>query len=101
MRGCAVDEPASNSALSRGLLLLLSRDRVDEDTWDDFEETLITSDMGVGPTTELVENLRNIFRVEGVTDPTTARSILRTELIKLIDPAMDRTVARPGFDGQR
>jgi fused signal recognition particle receptor len=83
----------SNSALSRGLLLLLSRDRVDEDTWDDFEETLITSDMGVGPTTELVENLRNIFRVEGVTDPTTARSILRTELIKLIDPAMDRTVA--------
>jgi fused signal recognition particle receptor len=83
----------SNSALSRGLLLLLSRDRVDEDTWDDFEETLITSDLGVGPTTELVENLRNIFRVEGVTDPTTARSILRTELIKLIDPAMDRTVA--------
>ena len=83
----------SNSALSRGLLLLLSRDRVDDDTWDDFEETLITSDMGVGPTTELVENLRNIFRVEGVTDPTTARSILRTELIKLIDPAMDRTVA--------
>jgi fused signal recognition particle receptor len=83
----------SNSALSRGLLLLLSRDRVDDDTWDDFEETLITSDLGVGPTTELVENLRNIFRVEGVTDPTTARSILRTELIKLIDPAMDRTVA--------
>jgi fused signal recognition particle receptor len=83
----------SNSALSRGLLLLLSRDRVDDDTWDDFEETLITSDLGVGPTTELVGNLRNIFRVEGVTDPTTARSILRTELIKLIDPAMDRTVA--------
>jgi fused signal recognition particle receptor len=83
----------SNSALSRGLLLLLSRDRVDEETWDDFEETLITSDLGVGPTTELVENLRNVFRVEGVSDPTTARSILRTELIRLIDPTMDRSVA--------
>jgi fused signal recognition particle receptor len=83
----------SNSALSRGLLLLLSRDRVDEETWDDFEETLITSDLGVGPTTELVENLRNMFRVEGVSDPTTARSILRAELIRLIDPTMDRAVA--------
>jgi fused signal recognition particle receptor len=83
----------SNSALSRGLLLLLSRDRVDEETWDDFEETLITSDLGVGPTTELVENLRNVFRVEGVSDPTTARSILRAELIRLIDPTMDRSVA--------
>jgi fused signal recognition particle receptor len=83
----------SNSALSRGLLLLLSRDRVDEETWDDFEETLITSDLGVGPTTELVQKLRNVFRVEGVSDPTTARSILRAELIRLIDPTMDRSVA--------
>jgi fused signal recognition particle receptor len=83
----------SNSALSRGLLLLLSRDRVDEETWDDFEDTLITSDLGVGPTSELVENLRNVFRVEGVSDPTTARSILRAELIRLIDPTMDRSVA--------
>jgi fused signal recognition particle receptor len=83
----------SNSALSRGLLLLLSRDRVDEETWDDFEETLITSDLGVGPTAELVEKLRNVFRVEGVSDPTTARSILRAELIRLIDPTMDRSVA--------
>ena len=83
----------SNSALSRGLLLLLSRDRVDEETWDAFEETLITSDLGVGPTSELVENLRNVFRVEGVSDPTTARSILRAELIRLIDPTMDRSVA--------
>ena len=44
----------SNSALSRGLLLLITRDRIDEDTWDAFEEVLITSDLGVGPTTELV-----------------------------------------------
>ena len=30
----------------------------DADAWDDFETTLITSDLGVGPTTELVEKLR-------------------------------------------
>ena len=43
----------SNSQLSRGLLLLITRDRIDEDTWDEFEETLITSDLGVAPATEL------------------------------------------------
>jgi fused signal recognition particle receptor len=83
----------SNNALSRGLLLLISRDRIDDDTWDDFEETLITSDLGVGPTTELVQNLKNIFRIEAVSDPTTARSVLRAELIKLVDTGLDRTLA--------
>ena len=55
-----------DSGLSRGLLMLLSRDRIDEQTWEDFEDVLITSDLGVGPTTELVERLRTRFRVEGV-----------------------------------
>ncbi len=82
----------SNSALSRGLLLLISRDRIDEDTWDAFEETLILSDLGVAPTTELVEALRSKLRVEGVSDPARARTILRTELIKLLDPTLDRTL---------
>ena len=83
----------SNNALSRGLLLLISRDRIDEDTWDDFEETLISSDLGVGPTTELVETLRTRFRVDGVSDARTARAILRAELVKLVDPSLDRTLA--------
>jgi fused signal recognition particle receptor len=83
----------SNNALSRGLLLLISRDRIDEDTWNDFEETLITSDLGVAPTTELVETLRTRFRVDGVTDARTAKAILRAELVKLVDPSLDRTLA--------
>jgi fused signal recognition particle receptor len=82
----------SNSALSRGLLMLLSRDRIDEETWDAFEETLITSDLGVAPTTELVTALRTRLRVEGVSDPAHARAVLRSELIKLVDPTLDRTV---------
>jgi fused signal recognition particle receptor len=82
----------SNSALSRGLLMLLSRDRIDEETWEAFEEILITSDLGVAPTTELVAALRTRLRVEGVSDPAHARAILRAELIKLVDPTLDRTV---------
>ncbi len=82
----------SNSALSRGLLLLITRDRIDEDTWEEFEATLITSDLGVAPTTELVDSLRNKLRVEGVSAPGEARAILRAELIKLVDPTMDRSI---------
>jgi fused signal recognition particle receptor len=82
----------SNSPLSRGLLLLISRDRIDEDTWEEFEETLITSDLGVAPTTELVESLRNKLRVEGISEPGQAKAILRAELIKLVDPTMDRSL---------
>jgi fused signal recognition particle receptor len=80
----------SNSVLSRGLLMLLSRDRIDEDTWEDFEDILITSDLGVGPTTELVDVLRTRLRIEGVGDPAKARAILREELLKLVDPTLDR-----------
>ena len=82
----------SNNALSRGLLLLITRDRIDENTWEEFEETLITSDLGVAPATELVESLRNKLRVEGISEPGKAKAILRAELIKLVDPSMDRSL---------
>ena len=82
----------SNSPLSRGLLMLLSRDRIDEDTWEEFEETLITSDLGVAPSTELVNSLRTKFRVEGISEPGRAKAILRAELVKLVDPSMDRSL---------
>jgi fused signal recognition particle receptor len=82
----------SNSPLSRGLLMLLSRDRIDENTWEEFEETLITSDLGVAPATELVDSLRTRFRVEGISEPGQARTILRAELVRLVDPSLDRTL---------
>lgn len=82
----------SNSQLGRGLLLLITRDRIDEDTWEEFEETLITSDLGVAPTTELVDALRSKLRVEGISEPGRAKAILRAELIKLVDPTMDRSL---------
>ncbi|OYN97351.1 signal recognition particle-docking protein FtsY [Enemella evansiae] len=81
-----------NNALSRGLLNLLSGGTIDEETWEDFEATLISSDLGVGPTTELVDRLRTRFKVEGVTDGAEARRILREELLALVDPNLDRTL---------
>ncbi|MDX6359795.1 MAG: fused signal recognition particle receptor, partial [Nocardioidaceae bacterium] len=55
----------SQGGLGRGLLSLLSRERLDEDTWEAIEDTLLTADVGVTPTTELVTNLRTRLRVDG------------------------------------
>jgi fused signal recognition particle receptor len=81
----------SQGGLGRGLLALLSRDRIDEDTWEDIEDTLLTADVGVAPTQELVERLRRRMRVEG-TAAAPVRDILREELLTLIDPTLDRTL---------
>jgi fused signal recognition particle receptor len=81
----------SQSPLGRGLLALLSRDVVDEDTWEEIEDTLITADVGVGPTQELVARLRTRMKVEGKTSAG-IEDILREELVTLVDPAMDRSL---------
>lgn len=88
----------SQGGLGRGLLALLSRDRLDADTWEELEDTLLTADVGIGPTTELVEKLRTRLRVEGVAVGE-ARSVLAEELLALVDPTMDRSLNLDGADG--
>ena len=88
----------SQGGLGRGLLALLSRERLDEDTWEDIEDTLITADVGVGPTSELVDKLRTRLRVEGGA-AADARTVLREELLALVDPTMDRTLHLDAPDG--
>jgi len=90
----------SQSSLGRGLLAVLSRDRLDESTWEELEDALLTADVGVAPTQELVESLRSRLRVEGVDDPTAARTALREELVGLVDPTLDRSLGVDGTDGQ-
>ncbi|MCR4512391.1 signal recognition particle-docking protein FtsY [Aeromicrobium sp. 50.2.37] len=89
----------SNSSLGRGLLSVLGRADLDDAAWEELEDTLLAADVGVGPTTELVERLRTRVRVEGITDPEGARTALREELITLVDPTLDRSVATTGADG--
>jgi fused signal recognition particle receptor len=74
----------SQTSLGRGLLTLLSRDTLDEDTWEQIEETLLAADVGVGPTMELIERLRTAVRVEGTRTPEALRALLRAELLTSI-----------------
>jgi fused signal recognition particle receptor len=90
----------SNTAIGRTLLALLSRGKLDEEAWEDVEDTLITADLGVEATTELVDSLRTRVKVEGSTDEATVRGWLREDLLTLVDPSMDRRVASTRAEGR-
>ncbi|WP_432194687.1 signal recognition particle-docking protein FtsY [Streptomyces sp. bgisy027] len=82
----------SQTALGKGLLTLLSREHLDEDTWEEIEDTLLTADVGVAPTQELVEGLRERVKILGTRTPEELRGLLREELLKLVGTDMDRVV---------
>jgi len=91
----------SQSSLGRGLLAILSRDRLDDAAWQDLEDTLLAADLGVGPAAELVDALRTKVRVDGLTDREQATAALSDALVDLVDPGMNRSLnlgdgARPG-----
>ncbi|MEN0070845.1 MAG: signal recognition particle receptor subunit alpha, partial [Propionicimonas sp.] len=91
---------ASSNPFARGLLGLLTADRLDAEAWEDLEATLITADLGVGPTTELIGGLRKELSIDGVADPAKARQVLRDQLVGLVDPSLDRELRVTGEDGR-
>jgi fused signal recognition particle receptor len=90
----------SQGSLGKGLLAVLSRADLDDAAWEELEDTLLAADVGVGPTTELVDRLRTRVRVEGIDDPERAKAALRDELVALVGPELDRTLSATGGDGK-
>ena len=90
----------SQGGLGRGLLSVLGRDKLDDEAWEEIEDTLLGADVGVAPTQELVGNLRTRLRVEGVDNPDRAKAVLREELISLVGANLDRTLKSTGDDGK-
>ncbi|WP_400158838.1 signal recognition particle-docking protein FtsY [Arthrobacter sp. BPSS-3] len=82
----------SNNVLGKGLLALLSSDKIDENVWDEVEETLLLADLGTEPTMQLVDALRARVKVLGTRSPEEVKALLREELLKLVDPTMDRSL---------
>ncbi|MEU6272658.1 signal recognition particle-docking protein FtsY [Streptomyces populi] len=82
----------SQNALGKGLLTLLSREHLDDETWEEIEDTLLVADVGVQPTQELVDSLRERVKVLGTRTPAELRGLLREELLKLVGTDVDRTV---------
>lgn len=89
----------SNNLLGKGLLALLSRDRIDQDVWDEVEETLLMADLGSGPSERLVAALQQRVRVEGTENPAHVKQMLHEELLKIVGPDVDRTLKLEGENG--
>ncbi|MBT2453511.1 signal recognition particle-docking protein FtsY [Streptomyces sp. ISL-86] len=86
----------SQNSLGKGLLTLLSREHLDEDTWEEIEETLLIADVGVVPTQELVDRLRDRVKVLGTRTPEDLRALLKEELLTLVGTDFDRAVKTEG-----
>jgi fused signal recognition particle receptor len=90
----------SQSSMGSVLLNLLSRDRLDDDTWDEIEEVLITADVGVTPARLMVDDLRTKVKVLGTRGAAEVRDLLRTELLTQLGEDIDRTLHTAPHGGQ-
>jgi fused signal recognition particle receptor len=90
----------SQSVLGRGLLGLLSREHLDDEAWDEVEEVLISADVGVEATQEIVGRLRERTRVLGTRAPTQLRALLAEELVAALEPDLDRSLRATPSGGQ-
>ncbi len=84
-------ERLRNSVIARSFGGLFSRNpKLDDDLLDELETALITADVGVGATTDLVEGLRKRMKSREFVDANALLAALRSELIAILQP-----VAKP------
>ncbi|TLW90902.1 signal recognition particle-docking protein FtsY [Saccharomonospora piscinae] len=82
----------SRSALGQSLLGLLGAGDLDEDSWEEVEDTLLIADLGAATTTEIVETLRTELSARGVRTPEQARAALQDVLVDALGRDTDRAV---------
>lgn len=83
---------AQSGAIGHALLSVLSRAQLNAADWEEIEDSLLMADLGLPATEELMERLRTRVKVEGHSDAESARTIVRDELLTLVDPTMDRSL---------
>ncbi|MBM3933568.1 MAG: signal recognition particle-docking protein FtsY [SAR202 cluster bacterium] len=64
---------------------LFSGEKLDDSIWDQMEEILITSDVGVNATQYLVDTLKERVKYEKVDDPGEAFEILKDEMVYMLE----------------
>jgi fused signal recognition particle receptor len=90
----------SQSGFGTALLGLLSRERLDDDTWDEIEEVLITADVGVTPARQMVADLRTKVKIEGTRTPDEVREMLRAELLGAVETSASRALRTQRHEGR-
>lgn len=92
---------AKSGSFGKMLLGVLSRGDLSAEDWEEIEDTLLLADLGIAATDELMEELRTQAKVLGTSDPVKIREILRTKLIELVNPNLDRSLHLEQADGSK
>jgi fused signal recognition particle receptor len=82
----------SQSGFGSVLLGLLSRDGLDDQGWEEIEDTLVGADLGAAPAAQIVSELRTQVRVGGARGSDQVRALLRQDLIEQVGADMDRSL---------
>jgi fused signal recognition particle receptor len=82
----------SQNALGRSVLGLLGAGDLDDDSWQDVEDTLLVADLGPVATESVVSQLRARLAGDNVRTEADARAVFRDVLIKELHPDMDRSI---------
>jgi fused signal recognition particle receptor len=82
----------SQNALGRSMLGLIGGGDLDEDSWQDVEDTLLVADLGPVATESVVSQLRSRLASGNIRTEADAKAVLRDVLITELQPAMDRSI---------
>jgi fused signal recognition particle receptor len=82
----------SQNAMGRSMLGLLGGGDLDEDSWQDVEDTLLIADLGPVVTESVVGALRARMASSNVRTETDARAVLRDVLVSELHPDLDRSI---------
>ena len=83
---------AKSGGLGRALLGILSRGDLSAADWEELEDTLLMADVGLESTTKIMESLKEQAKIRATSDLAVMRDVLRSELLALVDPDMDRSL---------
>jgi fused signal recognition particle receptor len=67
--------------------LFLGRKEIDQDLFDQLEEILITADLGVGTTMELLDRAGKKVKRDQLSDPQALKAIIRDQILAYIEAA--------------
>ncbi|WP_280393163.1 signal recognition particle-docking protein FtsY [Nocardia wallacei] len=82
----------SQNAVGKSLLGLLGGGDLDEDSWEEIEDTLVMADLGTAVTGTIVGRLREELAARSVRTEEQARQVLRDVLVEALRPELDRSI---------
>lgn len=69
--------------------ILSTYKKIDDELFDDLEEALVTADVGVNTTMELIDRLRDRVRADKINDPSQIKELLKDEIKNLMSESVD------------